>query len=110
MLEGNEGLDLGQDETLVWTELGEKSDEGFAAGAGKGEPVQPYFLDWWGITPEEGLQRKLWEVQKHEVSLLQSTAATECKKHQEQVQNCDKKQVGIVPAFSSRHGFHIFLS
>jgi len=92
MLEGNEGLDLGQDETLVWTELGEKSDEGFAAGAAKGEPVQPYFLDWWGITPEEGLQRKLWEVQKHEVSLLQSTTATECKKHQQQVQNCDKKQ------------------
>ena len=35
---------------------------GFAAGGAEGEEVNGFFLDWWGISAGEGLQRGLWRV------------------------------------------------
>ena len=42
---------------------GANSGAGFAAGAAPGEEVKGYFLDWWEISMEEGLQQGLWSVQ-----------------------------------------------
>ena len=56
------GAELGQDETWVWTKEGAKKDAGFAAGAAEGEQVMGYFLDWWGISVQEGKRQGLWKV------------------------------------------------
>ncbi|OLQ12507.1 hypothetical protein AK812_SmicGene3565 [Symbiodinium microadriaticum] len=83
------GVELGQDETLLWTETGAESDEGFAAGAAKGEAVMGHFLKWWGISVEEGQRQGLWEVGSAPKSFLQLGGSDDCTEHEDLT--CDAK-------------------